>query len=163
MGKAVVFDLDGTIVCLPINWELLFEEFKRIMKVDTVRPIVDTVARVDGKTQLEVFAIWDKAELAVAKRVTFCQEGAKLYRENLGKTKALVTLQGRKVVDVILKEFSLNFDVVITREDSLFRPEQLMMASEKLDVPLRDLLFIGNADSDEAAAQKVGCQFKRVK
>jgi phosphoglycolate phosphatase-like HAD superfamily hydrolase len=87
----------------------------------------------------------------------------KLYREFAGKPKALVTLQGKAVVTLILKKFGLSFDVVVTREDSLFRAEQLLMAAEKLKVPVGDLLFVGNADTDAAAAQKVGCQFQRVK
>ena len=163
MIAAAVFDLDGTLVHLPINWEELFDEFKRIMHVDVVRPLVDTVSRVDGQTRLEVFAAWDRAELAVAKNVTANNEGIKLYREFAGKPKALVTLQGKKAVAVILQQFGLSFDCVVTREDSLSRAEQLLMASEKLKVSPKNLLFVGNADSDAAAAQKVGCQFQRVK
>jgi HAD superfamily hydrolase (TIGR01549 family) len=163
MIAAVAFDLDGTLACLPVNYEALFAEFKRIMHVDVVRPVVDTVSHLDGKTQQEVFSAWDKAELAIFENATSCGEGMQLYRELAGKPKALVTLQGKAVVLLILKKFGFSFDVVVTREDSLFRAEQLNVAAEKLKVPVQDLLFIGNADSDVAAAQKVGCQFRRVK
>jgi phosphoglycolate phosphatase-like HAD superfamily hydrolase len=133
------------------------------MHVDVVRPVVDTVSQLDGKTQQEVFAAWDKAELAIFENATACGEGMQLYRELAGKPKALVTLQGKAVVLLILKKFGLSLDVVVTREDSLFRAEQLMMAAKKLKVPIQDLLFVGNADSDATAAQKVGCHFQRVK
>ncbi len=162
MVSAVVFDLDGTLMCLPVNWEALFEEFKQIMHVDVVRPIVDTVSKVNEKTRQEVFAAWDKAETAIYDRATSCGDGAKLYQEYQNKPKALVTLQGKAVVKLILQKFHLSFDAIVTREDSLFRSEQLRIAAEKLNVPLKNVLFIGNADSDEEAALKVGCKFARV-
>jgi HAD superfamily hydrolase (TIGR01549 family) len=163
MIAAAVFDLDGTLACLPVDWETLFEDLKRVMHADTVRPLVDTVSRLDEKTRLEVFAAWDKAEVAIFESATTCGEGMQLYREFAGKPKALVTLQGKAVVTLLLERFGLSFDVVVTREDSLFRAEQLLMAAEKLKVPPKNLLFVGNADSDAAAAKKVGSQFQRVK
>jgi HAD superfamily hydrolase (TIGR01549 family) len=163
MISAAAFDLDGTLACLPVNYETLFAEFKRIMHMDVVRPVVDTVSQLDGKTRQEVFAAWDKAEIAIFENATSCVEGMQLYRELAGKPKALVTLQGKVVVLLILKKFGLSFDVVVTREDSLFRAEQLKVAAEKLKVSVQDLLFVGNADSDATAAQRVGCQFQRVK
>jgi HAD superfamily hydrolase (TIGR01549 family) len=162
MIEAVVFDLDGTLVNLPINYEELLGEFKEIMRVENVRPLVDTVSRVDDETRKRVFRAWDKAELAVSAKITVNEEGVKVYREYAEKSKALVTLQGRKAVDVIVGEFGLCFDVVVTREDSLSRSEQLLIAAEKLKVPAKDILFVGNADTDAAAAEKVGCQFLRV-
>ncbi len=161
--SAAIFDLDGTLVCLPINYETMFDEFKRIMRVDVVRPLVDTIARADGRARQEVFAAWDRAELSVARGSTVCNEGSMLYHQNQDKPRALVTLQGRKTVDVILECYGLKFDVIVTREDSLFREEQLKMAIKKLNVATPDILFVGNADTDEAAAKTVGCQFHRVK
>ena len=160
---ATVFDLDGTLACLPINWEELFEELKGIMHVDVIRPLVDVVSRVNEKTRKEVFAAWDIAELAIFEKVTICGEGMKLYQESKGKPKALVTLQGKQVVKIIMERFGLSFDAIVTREDSLSRAQQLAIVSEKLKVPIKEILFVGNADSDEAAAKKVGCQFLRVK
>ncbi|MCW4018643.1 MAG: HAD-IA family hydrolase [Candidatus Bathyarchaeota archaeon] len=162
MISAVVFDLDGTLVRLPIDWEALFDEFKQIIQVDVIRPLVDTVSQLDGQTRLKVFEVWDKAELAVTKRVTVCEEGMNRYSENEGKPRALVTLQGKRVVDAILDQFGLTFDVVVTREDSVSRAEQLLKVIGELKVPVGEVLFVGNADTDAAAAEKVGCQFLRV-
>jgi hypothetical protein len=36
------------------------------------------------------------------------------------------------------------------------------MAIQKLDASTSVVLFVGNADTDEAAAKIVGCQFRRV-
>jgi phosphoglycolate phosphatase-like HAD superfamily hydrolase len=162
--SAYVFDLDGTLFCLPIDWEQLFAEFKRIMHADDVRPLVETVSRLDDKTRREVFDTWDKAELAVFERVTPCGQGMKLYleAEARGKPKALVTLQGKRIVEVLTERFHLRFDATVTREDSLFRADQLRTALEKLKAPAKEALFVGNAENDAAAAQKVGCMFQKV-
>ncbi len=162
MIAAVVFDLDGTLVDLPVDWEGLFAEFKVIMHVDNVRPVAETVSKVYAETRKQVFDVWDKAELAVSKKSMINEKGMSIYRQYADKPKALVTLQGKKAVEIIAVEFGLRFDVVVTREDSLSRSEQLLMAAEKLKVPLKDILFVGNADTDAEAAKKVGCQFLRV-
>lgn len=163
MIDAVVFDLDGTLVDLPINYEALKEKLKAIMHLENVRPLVETVSKADAATRRKIFLSWDKAELAVSTKITVNAMGMKLYREHVGKRKALVTLQGKKVVQVIVERFGLAFDVVLTREDSLFRAEQLRTAVEKLGVQMGNVLFVGNAEGDAAAAEKVGCQFQRVK
>ncbi len=161
-ASAAIFDLDGTLVCLPIDYEKLFDEFKRIMHVNVVRPVVETLSRVDSNTRREVFVAWDRAELTVARGSTVCSEGGVLYHQFEHKPKALVTLQGRETVNVILECYGFKFDVIVTREDSLFRDEQLKLALEKLKLAAGEVLFVGNADTDEVAAQKVGCQFRKV-
>ncbi len=163
MIEAVVFDLDGTLVRLPIDYEMLFEEFRQIMHVDEVHPLVDVVSRADGKMREMVFAAWDRAELAIVGKITVNEEGMKAYRKFEGKRKALVTLQGKKVVEAVLKQFGLVFDFVVTREDALFRIDQLTKTINMLNVEPRNVLFVGNTESDAAAAKKVGCGFLRVK
>jgi phosphoglycolate phosphatase-like HAD superfamily hydrolase len=160
--EAVIFDLDRTLIHLPIDYEELFIEFKKIMHTEEVRPLVDTVSKLDPITKGKVFKVWDKAELSVSERITINEEGVRIYEEYSRKPKALVTLQGRKVVEIILERFSLFFDAVVTREDALKRDEQLRIASEKLKTQLQNLLFVGNTDGDYAAARKAGCQFLTV-
>jgi HAD superfamily hydrolase (TIGR01549 family) len=160
--EAAVFDLDGTLVRLPIDYEALFAEFKRIMGVASVRPLVETVLRVDEKTREAVFVAWDRAELAVVEEVTVNAEGMDVYRMFGDKRKVLVTLQGRAIVAELAKRHGLVFEFVLTREDSLFREEQLAKAIDLLNVEPRNVLFVGNSDSDASAAEETGCQFRRV-
>jgi len=160
--EAVIFDLDGTLVRLPIDYDRLFAEIKKITRINDVRPIVDTVSKVDGKTRELVFAAWEKAELAVEKEISANEEGMKIYKAHADKRKALVTFQGKAIVEAILRQFDLSFDVVVTRENALFRVDQLAKAAGKLNVNIRSVLFVGNTEGDAAAAEKLGCQFLRI-
>ena len=162
MIKGLVFDLDGTLIDLPVDWEALFDTLKQIMNVENVRPLSVTIPRTEPKIRREIFKAWDQAELAAAKKLTLNAKGMKVYTDNRNKPKALVTMQGTKAVNLILDYIKIGFESTITREDSLSREEQLVMAANRLKIPLGDILFVGDTDSDAAAAKKVGCQFRKV-
>jgi HAD superfamily hydrolase (TIGR01549 family) len=161
--KAVIFDLDGTLIHLPIDYEELFLEFKKIMLVDSVHPLADAVSRLNKNTRGRVFRVWDKAELAAAAKMSVNEEGMKIYKNFSQKPKALVTMQGRKIVKNILAQLGLSFNITVTREDSLNRTEQLKNAAEKLKTQFQSILFVGNTETDSLAAEKIGCQFLRIR
>jgi phosphoglycolate phosphatase-like HAD superfamily hydrolase len=160
--KAVIFDLDGTLVHLPIDYEALLREFGKIMKTENIRPLTKTVPNLDEKTRREIFEVWASEELAALPRITADEEGLMFYEKFCKEQKALVTMQGKALVKNVLERFRLSFDVVLTREDSLDRTVQLKTAAEKLGVQLRSVLFVGNEDKDRLAAKEVGCQFLKV-
>lgn len=162
MIKAVIFDLDGTLIHLPIGYERLFQEFSRIMKTTDVHPLAKTISKLDEKTKNKIFEVWDNAELSASANVTVNDEGMTLYEKFSEKPKALVTLQGKALVQNILRRLGLSFNFVVTREHCLNRVEQLKIAAEKLRAPFENILVIGNTDDDFLAAKKVGCQFLRV-
>lgn len=163
MIRAVIFDLDGTLIHLPVNYEKLFEEFKRLMKTNTVRPVADVVARLDEATKRKVFKVWDAAELEALPKMSMNKEGVKLYEKFSLKPKALVTMQGKAVTEKILQKTRFSFELIITREDSLNRIEQLQKATEILGVKPQEVLFVGDTENDRKSAGKFGCRFLRVK
>jgi phosphoglycolate phosphatase-like HAD superfamily hydrolase len=95
--------------------------------------------------------------------MTINDEGTRIYKKFSAKRKALVTMQGKALVTVALERLRLSFEVVLTREDSLSRVEQLKNAAQKLGTQADDVLFVGNTEGDQLAAEKVGCQFLKVK
>lgn len=162
MTGAVIFDLDGTLVDIPIDYERLFEEFRRIMQTDNIRPLAEVISRVDAETRQMLFKAWEKAELAAINNVSAKQAGLKIYQRHANERRALVTLQGKAMVNAILDGFRLSFEVVVTREDTLVRSEQLLKAIKQLEVNKRNVSFVGNTEGDANAASKVGCHFIKV-
>ncbi len=162
MIDAVVFDLDGTLFQVPIDYERLFEEFKKIMQVENVHPLVYTISKTSEESKKLVFSAWEKAEHLVFAKISMNESGMAIYRMYKDKPKALVTLQGQVLVNAILRKYDLSFAAVITREDDLFRENQLVKAAERLNVEIQNLLFVGNTEGDAVASKKMGCQFQKV-
>jgi len=161
--KAVIFDLDGTLIHLPVDYEKLFKKFQRIMKTDKIRPVTRTLANLDKETRGKLFKIWDEAELEALPKIKENKEGFMLYQKYSSTPKALVTMQGNAALEKILETLKLSFNVTITREYSLDRVEQLKKAAEKLGVEtFENILFVGDTSNDEEAAGKLGCRFLKV-
>jgi HAD superfamily hydrolase (TIGR01549 family) len=161
--KAAIFDLDGTLVNLPIDYRALYTEFQKIMRIKNVEPVTETVPALNEVLRRKVFETWTIAESAILPKMTVVKEGTKLYKQYSEVPKAMVTMQGMKTVEKILRILNLTFQVVITREDSLDRTAQITLVLEKLRLKPEDVIVIGDREADKIAAEKVGCKFRMVK
>jgi len=133
------------------------------METNNVRPLTEKISKLNDKTRKNIFEVWDRFELAALKDVTVNEEGISLYKKFHKIPRALVTMQGKALVQIVTNRFELSFSVVITREDSLDRVVQLQIAVQKFKTQSKDVLFVGNTEEDNRAAKKIGCQFLRVK
>jgi phosphoglycolate phosphatase-like HAD superfamily hydrolase len=164
MFKAVIFDLDGTLLDLPINYPAMYKKFSELTGITEIKPILKTVTQIkDQKILRQVLDAWTDFEIVIINKIIVHDEGMQLYRQYTKQPKALVTMQGKETVQKICQKFNLQFDTVFTREDSFNRVEQLKMAITKLGFIPSDILFIGNMEHDENAAKQVKCQFIKVK
>jgi HAD superfamily hydrolase (TIGR01549 family) len=157
--KIVIFDLDGTLIHLPIEYERLRCEISRILKVNKVDSIVEILSNVGKDTRMKVFDIWDDLELKALSCMKEINEGIKIYNRFNGKFRCLITLQGRRVVERILEKTGLSFDYIVTRENSLNRGEQIRIIIEEFRVNPKEVLVVGDRESDKEAAEKAGCMF----
>jgi HAD superfamily hydrolase (TIGR01549 family) len=161
--RAAVFDLDGTLVNLPIDYGELYAESKKIIGADPIEPITKTIAALNETLKQKVFDLWTNIEQVALKKMTLVQEGMELYHQYANRPKALVTMQGKETVELILYTLSLSFQTAITREDSLDRTTQIQKAIEKLRLKPENVIVIGDRETDKTAAETVSCKFRMVK
>ena len=166
MIKGIIFDLDGTLVRLPIRYDLIQNNLKKIF--DTQKEFKPLF------TDIVDFANGDSIKIKKAFE-SICEEENKAV-ENLEiienafdvlqffKSKqlklGLVTLQCRKAVEkVLLKFYQLNvFSSVISRDESYDRKEQIEKTLEKISLLPDEVIIVGDRIHDVVSAKKVGCR-----
>jgi HAD superfamily hydrolase (TIGR01549 family) len=161
--KAAIFDLDGTLVSLPIDYQALYAEFRKIIGIKNIEPVTKTVAALNEQLREKVFEKWTMAESAILPKISIVNAGIELYKQYSEIPKALVTMQGMRTVEKILSMLNLSFQVVITREDNLDRTAQITLALGKLRLKPESAIVIGDRETDKTAAKKIGCKFRMVK
>ena len=160
---AYVFDLDGTLFTIPIDWAKVREDvgkmigepfgaapfFQRVEQLSSVRPSLKE----------PLFAMIDSHELkAVAGAVPL--DGAVELLSSLSKVAklGLVTMQGTAACDNVLGRHRLGelFDTIVTREDSLDRAAQLGAALKFMGSGPGETLFTGDRLNDVVCGKRAG-------
>lgn len=169
--KAVLFDLDGVIIdSLDAWWHALNDVLKRFnMKNISKEEFVSKYWGYDIKTNLE------KAELPLEVGIN-C---SRLYLNHLDKVKifpeskeVLTTLNGikkglvtntpRDCTEKVLKKFDLHryFDVIVTGDEVSAGkpdPEIVFKACSILEVDPKEIVLVGDTESDVKAGRAAGC------
>ena len=160
---AYIFDLDGTLFTIPVDWLKVREEVSKMAGApigDTPLFLkVDQLISVRPSIRGTLFAMLDLHELkalAAAAPVS----GAFELLSHLSKVAelGLVTMQGSTACDKILGRHHLGelFDVLVTREDSLDRAVQLRIALRSLSSSPKDTLFTGDRLNDVVCGRRAG-------
>jgi phosphoglycolate phosphatase-like HAD superfamily hydrolase len=169
-AKYVVFDMDGTLISLPVEWDRVrsdlrrltgtsldfnpfFLDFQTIVAKDPalLAPMMKTIDDYEAKAiagaKLEPGAI--EALLALSRR-------AKL---------SLVTMQGRACSAETIDRLGIGkfFASRFAREDSMDRVTQLGMALKSLGAEKDKSFFVGDRINDLKAARTVGVRFVMIR
>ncbi len=167
--KALITDMDGTLVDLGINWDEVREKVRKEMGWDhPLRPLGVSITKV-AKNEDEVkkaYSIVEREEYQAAFKAKRDEELVNLLSslKRRGIKLALVTMQAYRSTEVVLKRLGLIdlFDVVITRDIVIGREEQLRIALEKLGVSPKEAVFVGDTPWDYESAKKLGIRFISV-
>jgi len=161
MIKGIVFDLDGTLVNLSINWKQLKQDIE-----DSIGfyPKLDQWPLLTNIEKRLVYRILERHELSGFNRTTPKARSMQYYNVNIanGLKIGLVTMNGKRIVDKLLNRYSLIFDSIVTRENIIPRDRQLEKTLENLDLKHTEVIFIGNKLHDKLAADKLMIRYRDV-
>jgi HAD superfamily hydrolase (TIGR01549 family) len=153
--KAVIFDLDGTIIDVPYDWHLIKE------KLGTQgAPILFYLSGLKEPEKSEKMRLLEEYEEKATAKAVLKKGIPRLmgFLEEKGIKKILVTNNSRKNVALLLKRFNLDFDYILTRESGLWKPSgaPFLAAMKKLGIERDECCVIGDSHFDIKAAQEAG-------
>jgi len=153
--KAVIFDLDGTLIDVPYDWRLIKE------KLGTRGvPILSYISTLEEPEKSEKLRLLEKFEEEATAKAGLKKGIPQLmgFLEKRGIKKALVTNNSCKNVNTLLKRFCLDFDYVLTREDGLWKPSgaPFLAALKKLGIEKEECCVVGDSPFDVKAAEEAG-------
>jgi len=167
--QAVIYDLDGTLVRLQVDWEQVREDVAakfRVRGVDVAedslwellerathepleRAVEETIAEHErqGARRADRLPTADELPLAVPVGVCSlnCEAACRIALELHGLDRYADVIVGRDTVERYKPD-----------------PEPLLHAAEALSASPSKTLFIGDSESDELAAERAGMPFEYV-
>jgi phosphoglycolate phosphatase-like HAD superfamily hydrolase len=161
--RAFIFDLDGTLLFLPVKWDIVKAELREVTETKDIfspifRSIEELLAR-KPRLKGQVFAILDKHEIAALQETNLSERSRDLLELLSASSRlALITLQGKKVLQELIRKFSLGqfFSAMVTREDSLDRANQLSIILRLMGLDPTDTVLVADRQNDLDASTKVG-------
>jgi len=163
--ELVIFDLDGTLIKLPVRYEFLRNELRdnfNIQGESFLIPMILEKTQDNNKVKREAFELICKEECNAIDGLEIHEGAIEVIKEIHSKNKkiALVTLQCERAANQILdimgiKDLFLN---IFTRDDYTDRYEQIINTMKKFDSTADKTLMIGDRINDFDSAEKAGCK-----
>ncbi|MFC2175099.1 HAD family hydrolase [archaeon] len=163
MIKAILFDMDDTLLHLNVDWSAVREkmnEYSSQYGIDIPPGILEGLIGIqEEKVKAGLFGIMDEYE-ANGWQDSYLLPHAKEVLDSLeGYSLAVVTGNGRKATSKVLEKHGLTeyFGAVVTREDGQKPlPDPIYVALERLGCEAGDAVFVGNGLNDARAASAAG-------
>jgi len=165
-----VFDLDGTIISLPVQWDKVRSDLRRLTNTSLdFNPFfldVQTIVAKDPALFAPMMRTIDDYE-SKAVPAAKLEPGALDALSSLSRRAklSLVTMQGRAASSSILDQLHIRkyFESSFAREDSMDRVTQLGMALKSLRARKDRAFFVGDRINDLNAARVAGVRFVMIR
>ena len=165
MIKGVIFDLDGTLIQLPINYDLIQKNLKEFFNIsENLKPLIPTIIELSKNDQNKIktaFSLICKEEILASKNFEIMNEAVEILKFLKSKNLilCLVTMQCRAALNEILYKMNILdlFDFVISRDENYDRFEQIQNSLNNISLNSSEVLVIGDRIHDVESAKKAGC------
>lgn len=165
MIKGIIFDLDGTLIQLPVNYETVQNNLKEFFNTSkNLKPLIPTIIKLSKNDQNKIDTSFDiicKEEVLASKNFKIMADAVEIL--NFLKSKnlilCLVTMQCSDALEKILQKMEVLdlFDSIISRDDSYDRFEQIKNSLKNICLESSDVLMVGDRIHDVESAKKAGC------
>lgn len=163
--KLFIFDLDGTIASLQINWAEVRKKIRKILKTNhSLIPLIPSIEQlaIDSKTKEKIYQTIDNEEMKIVKKLKSDKTVVRLFKrlKELDYNLALVTLQGRIPAIEALTRLRIYeyFNLVVSRDEKKEREDQIRAALEKMNVQPFQAIVVADKLKDMQVAKKIGCK-----
>ena len=165
MIKGIIFDLDGTLVRLPINYDVIFEKLKNLFDTkDEFKPLIPTiVSKANGDNHLiqKAFDLICNEETISAKNFEIIDGALDIlsYFKKKNLFLGLITMQCNNAATLVLDNMNIKnyFSSIVTRDQTYDRAEQISQTVNFSSLPPSEILVVGDRIHDIHSAKKVGC------
>jgi len=151
--KGVIFDLDGTLAKSLLSFSLIRKE----IGIPLENSVLEYIEQLAPEKQVRAWEILNTHEIEAAYKAELYPGTKEIlaYLENNHIKKAIVTRNSRKSVEIVLQRHLLNFDAIITREDTDPKPsaKPMLLAAQMLGVEKDFLLNVGDYKWDLLAGK----------
>jgi HAD superfamily hydrolase (TIGR01549 family) len=152
MIKLAIFDMDGTVFESYLNWP----EIKQTMDIKTgnILKEIYTGNSVDTR-KLDILEKYEEENSLRTKPIRGIGEFLS-FLTDVQIPKVLITNNNQRNTDYLLKKFNLAFDLIITREMNLWKPEPhgLIYAMELFHCQTHETISIGDSNYDVWASRE---------
>ena len=165
MIKGVIFDLDGTLIQLPINYDIIQKNLKEFFNIsENLKPLIPTIIELSKNDQNKIktaFSLICEEEILASKNFKIMNEAVEVLKFLKSKNLilCLVTMQCRAALNEILYKMNILdlFDFVISRDENYDRFEQIQNSLNNISLNSSEVLVIGDRIHDVESAKKAGC------
>mgnify|MGYP005994184779 FL=1 len=165
MIKGIIFDLDGTLVRLPIKYDKIFTKVQNLFDTqDEFRPLIPTIikkANNDSKLVEKAFNIICEEEVIAANNFKAIDDSVNIinYFKSKNYSLCLVTMQCMNAAKIILDKMQILelFSSIVTRDVLHERHLQIKKSIDVLSLSTNEIIMVGDRINDVKSAKQVGC------
>ena len=165
MIKGIVFDLDGTLIQLPINYKKIQKNLKQLFNTsNNLTPLIPTIIKLSQNDPEKVktsFNLICEEEILASKNFKIMDNAIEILKfiKSKNLSLCLVTMQCQNALEKIIDDLQISnlFDSIISRDISVDRQKQIELSLEKIDLMPSEVLVIGDRLHDVESGKKIGC------